>query len=456
MSTQSHAREAPSHLGRGRGWSKIVATSLGFAVVQLDVSVVNVAIKPIGASLGGDVSSLQWVVNAYTVVFASLILTAGALGDRIGAKRVFLTGFVVFVAASVACGLAPSLDALVAARAVQGAGAAALVSCSLALLNHAFPDKAERARAVSLWAAGASIALSGGPLVGGVLTQTLGWRAIFFINVPIGVTAVWLTSTRITETPTNDTRGVDFAGQIAAVAALAALAAAMIEGGARGFADPFVLAAFAISIVAAVAFVCIERAGTSPMLPPRLFSSRTFSATSAIGLAVNIAFYGLIFVFSLYFQDVRGLSALQTGLAFAPITLAVMTGNLVAPRCAARWGPARVLAAGGMLTAASASALLVIGSATPYGAILGQFVGLGLGLGLIVPVMTSSLLGSVDPAMSGVASGTLNTARQTGSVIGVALFGALFASAMIAGLHAALVISAGLALLTIPLARAVD
>jgi DHA2 family methylenomycin A resistance protein-like MFS transporter len=460
MSRQARAREAPpsadrDHSGRGAGWSQIVATSLGFAVVQLDVSVVNVALRPIGAALGGDVSALQWVVNAYTVVFAALILTAGALGDRVGARRVFLAGFGVFTAASLACGLAPSLGVLVAARAVQGAGAAALVSCSLALLSHAFPDPTERGRAVSLWAAGASVALTGGPLVGGVLTQAFGWRAIFFINLPIGAAAVWLTVARVAETPSDAKRGVDLAGQVAAIVALTALAGAMIEGGQRGFGDPFVLAAFLVAILAGAAFLRVERAGRTPMLPLSLFSSRTFSGASAIGLAVNVAFYGLIFVFSLYFQTVQGLSALQTGLAFAPTTLAVMGGNLVAPRCAIRWGPARVLAAGGALMAIGVLALLVIDRGTPYGVIVAPLVLVGLGVGLIVPVMTASLLGSVDPALSGVASGALNTARQTGSVIGVSLYGALFASARITGIHVGLAISAALALLTVLLARAV-
>ena len=442
-----------SAAGLAGRWPQVLATSLGFAVVQLDVSVVNVAIKPIGTALGGGTSALQWVVNAYTVVFAALILTAGALGDRIGARRVFVAGFGVFTAASAACGLAPSLGVLVAARAVQGIGAAALVPCSLALLNHSFPDAGDRAKAVGLWAAGASVALSGGPLVGGVLTQTLGWRAIFFINLPIGLGAIWLTRARVTETPRDDDRGVDLAGQLAAMTTLAVLAGAMIEGGVRGFADPAVLAGFAVALIAGAAFVAVERARERPMLPLGLFRSATFSAATAIGLVINIAFYGLIFVLSLWFQDQRGFTALQTGLAFAPSTIAVMAANLLAGRLAARVGPAAVIAAGSLLVAAGLSALLIIGGDTPYPALVAQLVVVGLGLGLVVPVMTSSLLGSVDPAYSGVASGTLNTARQTGSVIGVALFGALASSDLVGGLRTAIAISIGLALAAAALAR---
>ena len=186
----------------------LIATSLGFAVVQLDVSVVNVAIRPIGAALGGDISALQWVVSAYTVAFAALILSAGALGDRIGAKRVFIAGFSVFTAASAICGLAPSLAVLIAARALQGAGAALLVPCSLTLLNHTFSEPRERSRAIGRWAVGASAALSAGPLVGGVLTATLGWRAIFFINAPIGLTGILLTARFAPETSRSPERGV--------------------------------------------------------------------------------------------------------------------------------------------------------------------------------------------------------------------------------------------------------
>src|ERR1700761_924347 len=202
-----HQTSGPADRGRAR-WA-LLATRLGFAVVQLDVSVVNVAIKPIGADLGGGVTGLQWVVGAYTLAFAALILSAGALGDRIGARRVFVAGFTLFTLASAACGLAPTLGVLIAARAVQGVGAAVLVPCSLSLLNHAYHDEQARARAIGLWAAAASVALSAGPLVGGVLTSVLGWRSIFFINAPRGVAGIALTLGFAAETPRAAGRGID-------------------------------------------------------------------------------------------------------------------------------------------------------------------------------------------------------------------------------------------------------
>jgi DHA2 family methylenomycin A resistance protein-like MFS transporter len=402
----------------------LVAMSLGFAVVQLDVSVVNVAIRPIGEALGGGVAALQWIVNAYTIVFAAFILSAGALGDRIGAKRVFVAGFAVFTAASAMCGLAPGLGVLIAARAVQGLGAAVLVPCSLILLNHAYREPHERSRAVGLWAAGASVALSGGPLVGGALIALVGWRAIFFINVPIGLAAIWLTLRYTRESPTAPERGIDVPGQIAAVIALATVAAATIQHAPLAY----IPAALALA-----AFLVIEARGARPMLPLRLFGSRTFSSASAIGLVLNVAVYGLIFALSLFFQRVQGRSALATGAAFVPMTGVVMAANIGAGKLGR---PRLVMIAGALLAAAGCAGLLFVGADTPYAAMVVQLAAFGIGIGLVVPLMTSELLGSVERSRSGIASGTLNTMRQTGSVIGVALYGTL-------ALHAALGVSIG-------------
>jgi MFS transporter, DHA2 family, methylenomycin A resistance protein len=435
----------------------LVATSLGFAVVQLDVSVVNVAIKPIGASLGGGLSALQWVVSAYTLAFAAFILSAGALGDRVGAKRIFVIGFGVFTVASAACGFAPTIGALIAMRVLQGVGAALLVPCSLTLLNHAYPEASQRARAIGLWAAGASTALAAGPLVGGVVTATLGWRAIFFINAPIGLTGIVLTLRAATETPRSSRQGLDIPGQLTASFSLAALAAATIEGGSHGFANPLVIGAYVVAVFMAVAFITIEHRRSSPMLPLGLFRSPTFSSATAVGLLINIAFYGLIFVLSLFFQRGQHLSPLQAGLEFAPMTAAVMAANLLARRPTARLGPWPVIAIGAALVGLGLVALLDTQTGSSYAAIVIQLLAIGFGLGLIVPTMTSALLGSVEPVRSGVASGTLNSARQVGSVIGVAVYGSLLAHGhLTSGLHLALWVSAGLALAVIAIAWAAN
>src|SRR5215469_14860984 len=205
----------------------LTAMSLGFAVVQLDVTIVNVALNTIGASFDGGIAGLQWVVNAYTVVFASLILTSGALGDRLGAKRLLIGGFILFVVASMACGAAPNLVILIAARAVQGIGGSMLVPCSLALLDHTYKEPAARAKAVGIWAGVAGVALAGGPVIGGMLIASIGWRAIFFINLPLGLLGIWLTARHASESTQSRERPLDLTGQTAAIIAVAALAAAM-------------------------------------------------------------------------------------------------------------------------------------------------------------------------------------------------------------------------------------
>src|SRR5438552_17649776 len=213
----------------------LAAMSLGYGVVQLDVTIVNTALHAIGSSLGGGVAELQWVVNAYTIAFAAFILTAGALGDRIGAKRIFMTGFALFTAASLACALAPSAALLIAARCVQGVAAAILVPNSLALLSHAYVDEKARGRAVGIWAAGASLALTAGPLLGGGLITLVGWRSIFLVNLPIGLAGLWLTWRFASETTRAPQREIDLPGQVTAIAALGSLAGAIIEGGASGW-----------------------------------------------------------------------------------------------------------------------------------------------------------------------------------------------------------------------------
>jgi DHA2 family methylenomycin A resistance protein-like MFS transporter len=424
------------------GWSRaatLIGTSLGFGVIQLDVTVVNVAVKQIGAAFGGGVADLQWVVSSYVLMFAALILPAGALGDRFGIKRVLCLGFVIFIAASMACGLAPGFAVLIAARAAQGTGAALLGSCSLALLNHTFTDPAARARAIGQWAAGASTALSGGPVIGGILIAMLGWRSVFFINAPIGLAGLWLVWHHARETPRAARRGTDLAGATGAVVSLAAFAAAFIEAGSAGFTSPWVLAGLALSAVAAGGFIRAEARAADPMLPLALFRDRTFVTSVTVGFLVNVCFYGLIFLFSLLFQDQQGMSALRAGLAFTPMTAAILAANLASGRVSAAVGPARVVLIGLTAMTIGCAALLWAGPGTSYAAMVAQQVLLGGGLGLRVPPMTGLLLSSAERSRSGIASGALTAFRQAGSVLGVTLFGAFTAGGhFYRGLHGAL------------------
>ena len=403
--------------------------SLGFLLVQLDVSIVNVALANMGATLQTGVTGLQWVVDAYALTFASLLLSAGALGDRVGARRTFIAGLAVFLAASLGCALAPNTTTLILARALQGAGASTLVPCSLALLNHAARDDARaRARAIALWTASGSIGLALGPVLGGVLITLFGWRSVFAVNLPIGAAAIWLAVRYVSEAPTHHA-GADRRGQILAVASLFCLTGAVIEAGPLGWSSPVVLAMLGLAIAGAAGFIRTEQCSAHPMLPLGFFRHPTFAAATAIGFLLNLSLYGALFVLGLYFQQTLYWSPLRSGIALLPFAAAIFMANIATGRLVAIASP-RVIMTSGLLVAALGVGLLHgINGATPYGAILPGLILLPLGIGVAVPVMTASLLATVPKARAGVASGVLNAVRQAGGAIGVALFGALLAGA---------------------------
>jgi DHA2 family methylenomycin A resistance protein-like MFS transporter len=444
---RTHSRDRSSPIDRHRSRFAqsltLAAMSLGFALVQLDVTIVNTALPSIGRAVGGGVAELQWVVSSYTTAFAAMILTAGALGDRLGAKRTFATGFAIFTAASVGCALATGAAWLIVARAVQGVGAAILVPNSLALLNHTYIDETQRGRAVAIWAGGASIALTAGPFAGGGLIALIGWRSIFLVNLPVGLLGLWLTQRYAIETAQSRSRQLDLAGQTAAIATLGLLAATLIEIGSRGWGDSWVIGGFAAAAIAAATFLILEARAAQPMLPLSLFSNRSFSVMSGIGLLANTAFYGSIFVLSLYFQQVDHLSPFMTGLAFLPMMAVVLPANLAAPLAAERIGAPAIVAIGALVAALGCAGLIAIDPGTPYRAICPLLIAMGAGLGLLVPPLTSTMLGTVDKARSGIAAGALNATRQTGSVVGVALFGSLVGGAhdFVPGLREALLLA---------------
>ena len=289
----------------------MLATCLGFLLVQLDVTIVNVALATMGAELRAEISTLQWVVDAYAIGFASLLLSAGAFGDRIGSRRVLAAGFALFIAASTGCGLAPNAGILIAARVLQGAGAALMVPSSLALLSHACGhDQKLRGHAVAWWTAAGSVGLAAGPIAGGLLIHAFGWRSIFFVNMPLGLLAIWLTLRFVEETRRRRCarRGFDVAGQVLGIVTLAALTGAVIEAGENGALAPLVSGCIALAVAAGAGFILTERRGAHPMLPLGLFNNRRFSSTMLIGLVINFVLYGAFFVLSLYFQHARGYS----------------------------------------------------------------------------------------------------------------------------------------------------
>ncbi|WP_322014269.1 MFS transporter [Paraburkholderia sp. J12] len=425
----------------------LLATSLGFAIICLDVTVVNVALKRIQETLAVDSAQLEWVLNAYTLAFASLLLSAGALGDRLGARRVFVSGFAVFTLASVVCGFAPHALALVAARTAQGVGAALCVPSSLSLLRATFPDAKARARAVSIWAGTAAMALGAGPVVGGVLVGSLGWPSIFLINVPFGILGIWLTLAYAPDTPRNAARKIDLAGQVLAAAALVALTFAVVESGDHGWKSPAVTWGLAGFVVFGLLFVLVEKQQRHPMLPLSLFQIPAVNASSLIGLALNFGYYGLMFAMSLFFQSVWHYSPLQTGLAFLPLTAVVTAANLVSGALTTRFGYRFPMVLGQTLAAAGFLSLGLIESQSSYLTITLPLLVIGVGVALAVPSINTAVLAHVDSGSTGIASGVLNTARQVGGALGVGVFGALVSGAeerMVEGLHIAVLIAAAI------------
>lgn len=434
----------------------LLGISLGYFMVLLDTTVVTVALPAIGDDLSGSLSGLQWVSNGYTLTFAALLLTAGALSDRYGGRKVFVTGLWLFAAFSGASAAVGSLGALIALRALLGVAGALLLPTSLAIIAHAFTEPAARARAMGAWAAISGSALAAGPLVGGVLSDTLGWRAIFLINVPVALLSLALVARHAPANVPGAARGLDLPGQITAVLALTALTYGLIESGPEGWGSPQVLGSFALFVVSALLFVAAERRTPTerraPMLPLTMFRDRTLSSGLFAGLLVNFGLSGVLFVLSLSFQEAHGHSAFTTGLLFLPLTLPtafnpVLTGRLVG-RIGAR-GPAitgfLMMGAGVLVqSAATSDADSTAGLVTTCAGLLVM----GFGVSFAIPPLMTAIVGSVAREQSGIASGALNSARQTGAVLGVSVLGAVIGSGTpdATGTRYALV-TAGLALL---------
>ncbi|MGW7273518.1 MFS transporter [Streptomyces sp. NPDC054864] len=424
--------------GRGRVSPGLTLTAamLGFALITLDASVVNVALPAIGDSLGGGMSGLQWVVDAYTLAFAALMLSTGALSDRIGATRAYAIGITVFTAASVACGFAPSLPVLIGARVVQGVAAAVVLPASLSLVRQAYSDAARRARAVALWAAGGSVAVALGPVAGGALTTAWDWSGIFFINVPLGAVALalLLRSPRSVRRPAP----LDVPGQLLAVLTLTALTFAVIEGGTTG------LFALVVAVAAGAVFLRTEARQAHPVVPLGLFRDRTVAITVAAGAACSVAFYGLVFVFSLFFQEVQGRSALWAGLMFLPMTGLIAVTNVAAGKLAARVGPRVPMLVGQSVAVAGLLLLLLADASTPALALAFLMVPLALGCALTIPPLTAAMMEAVPADRAGLAAGVLNAARQVSGGLGIAAFGGLVAGDFLSGMRVSLLIAAGL------------
>lgn len=409
-----------------RRWWTLGAVAFALFMIMLDNTVVNVALPSIQRDLGIGLSQLEWTVNAYALTFAVLMLTGGKLADFLGRRRIFLFGLAVFTASSLACGLATSGEMLIAARTVQGIGAAFMMPATLSIISATFPPR-ERGLAIGIWAGVSAMALAIGPLIGGLLTEHIAWGWIFFVNVPIGVLGLAVGRLVIAESrDTSEGQRLDLPGLLVSGVALFALTFALIEANRYGWTSPTILALLAGAALGLAGFVALELNQRAPMLDLSLFRNGTFAGANVVALLVTLAMFGVFFFTSLYMQNILGYTAVRTGATFLPMTVLII---LVAPaagklsdRIGSRW-----LMTGGM-TLVSVSLVLFsrLGVASGFWDLFPALVVGGFGMAIVMTPMTAAALGSVPVAKAGIGSGVLNTFRQTGGALGIALMGAIF------------------------------
>jgi EmrB/QacA subfamily drug resistance transporter len=420
---------------------------LGFFLITLDAVGVNVALPSISNELGGGMKGLQWIVAAYTLMFAALLLSAGALSDRVGARRAFGVGLALFAVASVACGAAPTLPLLMAARFLQGIAAALMMPSSMALISQSFPEPTKRAKALAAWGMGSAVAASSAPVMGGALSA-IDWRLIFYANVPVTVLAGCLLA--LTQRSTCRRVPIDWIGQGTAIVAMGSLTYGAIEAGAEGFAAAQVPIAFAIAVVAIVAFVISQVRGAHPVLPHELFRSRNVKIAGAVGFAFMVAFYGLPFVMSLYLQHVRRLSALETGTIFMPMMVMSLVATPFSARLVQRIGARTLIVAALGLMTVGLAVLAYLPVSTPVWTLAALMSLVGIGAPLAMITITGVLLSSVAAHQAGTASGLFNSSRQVGGASAIAVFGSLLAANdnFMDGLFLSLLLAAAVTLTT--------
>jgi EmrB/QacA subfamily drug resistance transporter len=435
-------------------WTLVVVCA-ATAMLMLDIAVVNTALSRIAEDLDTGLSGLQWVVDAYTLALASVVLTAGALADRLGRRRLFTYGLSIFTIASVACGLSQDIVMLNASRAVQGIGAAIMFAVSLALLAHAFPGARERAGALAAYGAAIGASFAVGPLVGGLLTSGLDWQWIFLVNVPIGLFCLWITRTYVQESRDPNAHGIDWPGQITLTVGLLLLVLALLRGNEDGWTSAIILAELIGAAVALAAFVGVELRVREPMLPMRLFRNATFTGAQVAAFAISASFFALFLYVTLYLQQILGLSAIEAGLVYVPGTVVMLIVSGATAQLGAKV-PARTMVAGGLALAAAGMVLFTLADETSSWWMLMPGLMLAcIGTGIFNPALSNVALGAVPVDQSGLAAGVNDTARQAGIAVGVAALGALIpadaalgggsAASYVAGMHDALYVGAAVA-----------
>jgi EmrB/QacA subfamily drug resistance transporter len=413
-----------------RKWWTLAAVSFGLFMIMLDNTIVNVALPSIQRSLHIGLSELEWIVNGYALTFAVLMLTGGKLADMLGRRRMFIVGLAIFTLSSLACGLAPNAHFLIGARVVQGVGAALMNPATLSIITATFPPR-QRGMAIGIWAGVSAMALAIGPLVGGLITQYIDWSWIFFINVPVGIAAIIVARLVIDESrDTSHEQRLDLPGLVTSAVGLFGLTYGLIEANQYGWTSPRILACFAIAAVGLGAFIALELRQRVPMLDLSLFKNTTFAGANVTILLVALAMFGVFFYVSLYLQNILGYSPTKAGASFLPMTILII---LIAPvagkwsdRIGSRWlvGIGMLLVAGSLV---SFSRLTVDG--TWWDLLPGLLLG-GVGMGLTMTPTTAAAMGSVSVDKAGVGSAVLNSFRQVGGALGIAIMGAIVAAAL--------------------------
>ena len=439
-------------------WWTLLAVAFGLFMIMLDNTVVNVALPSIGKDLKISISELEWIVTGYALVFAALLITGGKLADMFGRRKMFMIGLAIFSLSSLACGLAPNAGFLIGARAVQGIGAALMSPATLSIITATFPPK-QRGQAIGIWAGVSALALAIGPLVGGLIVDNIGWNWIFFVNVPIGVVGIVVSQLVIAESrDMSHEQSIDLPGLITSGLALFALSYALIEGNKDGWASAEILGLFAAAAVLLAAFVALESRQRLPMLDLSLFRIGSFVGANVVALLVSLAMFGVFFFVSLYVQNILGYSPTKAGAIFLPMTILIILIAPIAGRLSDRIG-GRWLMGGGM-TLLGSSLLLYqrMGLHSTFWTLLPALIVGGIGMATVMSPMTSVAMASVPVDKAGVGSGVLNSFRQMGGALGIALMGAIVSSYLSAparsalgkqqyvdGLHAALLVSACIA-----------
>jgi len=439
-------------------WWTLAAVAFGLFMIMLDNTIVNVALPSIQRSLHMSISSLEWIVTAYALTFAALLITGGKLGDLYGRKRMFIAGLVVFTLASLACGLAPNAGFLIGARAVQGVGAALMNPATLSIITATFPPK-ERGQAIGIWAGVSALALAIGPLIGGLIVDNINWHWIFYVNVPVGVVGIIVSRWVIAESrDTSHEQSIDLPGLVTSGGSLLALSYALIEGNQHGWGSPEIVGLFVGAAVLLAVFIWLELRQRLPMLDLDLFKIGSFAGANIVAMLVSLGMFGVFFFISLYVQNVLGYSPTKAGAIFLPMTILIILIAPIAGKLSDRVGSRWLMGAGMTILGVSLLLYQRIGLHTGFWSLLPQLVLGGVGMALTMSPMTSAAMGSVPVDKAGVGSGVLNSFRQVGGSLGIALMGAILltyqhptkskvvaAQQFVNGLHAALLVSAFIA-----------